>query len=88
VHPGGIKTNIARNQEEADGYDHEELANTFDRLARMSPEKAANVILRGVERGKARILVGVDAYLLDTMTRILGPAYQRITLRFSQRAGL
>jgi short-subunit dehydrogenase len=88
VHPGGIRTNIARNQEEANGYDHEELAQSFDRLARMSPEKAARVILRGVERGKARILVGADAYALDVMTRLLGPAYQRLTLRFSQRAGL
>jgi NAD(P)-dependent dehydrogenase (short-subunit alcohol dehydrogenase family) len=88
VHPGGIRTNIARNAEEADGYDHEELAKSFDRLARMSPEKAATIILRGVERGKARVLIGIDAYLLDTMTRVLGPAYQRVTLRFSQRAGL
>jgi hypothetical protein len=36
------------------------------------------VILRGVERGKARVLVGQNARVVDVVTRLLGRAYQRL----------
>ena len=88
VHPGGIATNIARNAEQADGRDHDELARSFDKLARTSPEKAAQVILKGVEKGRARVLIGADAHVLDAGVRILGPAYQRVVARFGDRLGL
>src|SRR5208337_3420709 len=45
VHPGGIKTAIARNATAAEGLDLDELAKLFDKLARTSPERAAQVIL-------------------------------------------
>jgi NAD(P)-dependent dehydrogenase (short-subunit alcohol dehydrogenase family) len=88
VHPGGIKTNIARNADQSEGRDHDELAGSFDKLARMTPEKAAKVILRGVERGRARVLVGADAVVLDTFVRLTGSWYQGLVLRFGKRAGL
>ena len=51
VHPGGIKTAIARNATAAEGLDPEELAKTFDkRLASTMPETAARIILDGVRR--------------------------------------
>src|ERR1700755_90710 len=59
VHPGGIKTAIARNATADEGIDSAELAKSFDKnLARTSPEKAAQIILNGVRRNKARVLVG------------------------------
>ena len=62
VHPGGIKTAIARNMETVEGLDKEELAQTFDKkLANTSPQKAARIILDGVRKNKARVLVGPDA---------------------------
>ena len=88
VHPGGIKTNIARNADQAESYDHDKLSKEFDKLAHMSPDKAARIILRGVERGRARVLIGWDAYALDAFVRIAGPAYQGITARFSKSRGL
>ncbi len=88
VHPGGIKTNIARNADQAAGRDHEKLSKEFDKLAHVSPEKAAKVILRGVERGKARVLIGWDAYALDTFVRVTGPAYQGLVARFGKSRGL
>jgi NAD(P)-dependent dehydrogenase (short-subunit alcohol dehydrogenase family) len=88
VHPGGIKTNIARNADQSDGRDHDELSKEFDKLARMSPEKAAKIILRGVERGRARVLIGMDAYFLDAFVRVAGPAYQGLAARFSKSRGL
>jgi NADP-dependent 3-hydroxy acid dehydrogenase YdfG len=79
VHPGGIKTAIARNATAAEGIDRDELANTFDkRLANTSPERAARIILEAVRKNKARVLVGPDAKALDIMVRLTGSGYQRI----------
>jgi NADP-dependent 3-hydroxy acid dehydrogenase YdfG len=82
VHPGGIKTAIARNATAAEGIDRDELAKTFDkRLANTSPERAARIILDAVRKNKARVLVGPDAKALDIMVRLTGSGYQRITGR-------
>ncbi|WP_040805514.1 SDR family NAD(P)-dependent oxidoreductase [Nocardia concava] len=75
VHPGGIKTNIARNgrvrkDPEGKGRTHEQMAAEFEAMAMTTPEKAAEIICRGVERGKARILVGADAYMFDILARV------------------
>jgi NADP-dependent 3-hydroxy acid dehydrogenase YdfG len=79
VHPGGIKTAIARNASAADGLDPEELAKLFDkRLARTSPERAAQIILDAVRKNKPRVLVGGDAKVLDVMVRLAGSRYQQL----------
>jgi NAD(P)-dependent dehydrogenase (short-subunit alcohol dehydrogenase family) len=88
VHPGGIRTNIARNSEQVEGRDHDKLAGSFDKLARTSPEKAASVILNGVENNKARVLIGADARVLDAFVRLTGAGYQRAVTAFSRRNGL
>ncbi|KRC66346.1 acetoin dehydrogenase [Aeromicrobium sp. Root236] len=88
VHPGGIKTNIARNAEQVEGLDHDRLAGSFDKLARTSPAKAAEVILKGVEKNKARVLIGADAWVLDKFVRLTGSGYQRAVSAFSKRNGL
>ena len=65
VHPGGIKTAIARNARDTASEDKAATAPLFDKkLARMTPEKAAEIIVDGMLAGKARVLVGVDAHLL------------------------
>ncbi len=79
VHPGGIKTAIARNATAAEGLDPEELAKVFDkRLARTSPERAAEIILDAVRKNKPRVLVGGDAKVLDVMVRLAGSRYQQL----------
>ncbi|CAJ1580763.1 SDR family NAD(P)-dependent oxidoreductase [[Mycobacterium] wendilense] len=79
VHPGGIKTAIARNATTAEGLDREALADQFDRkLARTTPERAATIILEAVRKKRARVLVGADAKILDVIVRITGSGYQRI----------
>lgn len=79
VHPGGIKTAIARNATAAEGLDPEQLAKLFDkRLAKTSPQRAAEVILDAVRKKRARVLVGTDAKLLDVMVRVAGPYYQQL----------
>ena len=79
VHPGGIKTAIVRNMETVEGLDKDELAQTFDKkLASTSPQKAAQIILDGVRRNRARVLVGPDAKALDLIVRVTGSGYQRL----------
>jgi NADP-dependent 3-hydroxy acid dehydrogenase YdfG len=79
VHPGGIKTAIARNATAAEGLDAAELASAFDkRMANTSPERAARIILAAVRKNKARVLVGPDAKALDLMVRLTGSGYQQL----------
>ncbi|BBX53517.1 MULTISPECIES: SDR family NAD(P)-dependent oxidoreductase [Mycolicibacterium] len=79
VHPGGIKTAIARNATAAEGLDPGELAKAFDaKLASTTPEKAAEVILDGVRKNKARILIGRDAKMFEIVIRAFGPHYQSL----------
>jgi NADP-dependent 3-hydroxy acid dehydrogenase YdfG len=79
VHPGGIKTAIARNATAADGVDPEAQARFFDkRLAITTPRRAAEIILDAVRKNKARVLVGPDAKALDLVVRLTGSGYQRL----------
>jgi NADP-dependent 3-hydroxy acid dehydrogenase YdfG len=79
VHPGGIKTAIARNGLTAEGVNGEAQSSFFDkRLANTSPRRAAEIILDGVRKNKARVLVGRDAVVLDLIVRITGSRYQRL----------
>lgn len=80
VHPGGVKTSIARNgrihSDPRDlGRSREELADEFEALVRTTPQRAAEIIHKGVDAGKARILVGPDAYLFDFLTRLTPSHY-------------
>jgi NADP-dependent 3-hydroxy acid dehydrogenase YdfG len=89
VHPGGVKTNIARNARfrgDPRGRDitHEQAAELFERLARTTPERAAEIIHRGVVSGKSRILVGADAYALDALAR-LAPTHYYAPLALLER---
>jgi NADP-dependent 3-hydroxy acid dehydrogenase YdfG len=79
VHPGGVKTAIARNGLTAEGVDPTAQAKFFDkRLASTTPQRAAEIILEAVRKNKARVLVGQDAVVLDLIVRITGSGYQRL----------
>ncbi|MFR9751081.1 SDR family NAD(P)-dependent oxidoreductase [Nocardia sp. 004] len=81
VHPGGIKTAVARNATYAEGVDVASAVATFDtKLALHTPEMAAKTILDGVRKGHGRVLVGWEAKLLDLFVRVTASAYQRITV--------
>jgi NADP-dependent 3-hydroxy acid dehydrogenase YdfG len=80
VHPGGVKTNIARNgrlhtDPRGLGRSREQIADEFEALVRTTPERAAEIIHKGVDAGKARILVGPDAYVFDFITRLTPTHY-------------
>ncbi|MDP3967050.1 MAG: SDR family NAD(P)-dependent oxidoreductase [Nocardioides sp.] len=86
VHPGGIKTGIARNARVSANEDKQATADLFDKkLARMTPEKAAEVIWAGVRKDKARVLVGADAHALHHLAKLTGSRYQDIIAKGSDR---
>jgi NADP-dependent 3-hydroxy acid dehydrogenase YdfG len=86
VHPGGIKTAIARNADAVAGEDTAALAAFFDqKLAHMSAESAAKSILRAVIGNRPRAVVGWDAKILDVLVRITGPGYQRLVALIAAR---
>ena len=90
VHPGGIKTAIARDGRIDDsvsdlGMDRERSADRFDKGAMTSPDKAAQTILRAVRADRRRALVGPDAYVFDWAVRLLPSAYQGLITRLTKR---
>ena len=83
VHPGGVKTNIARNARVdpslAATLGHPDAAaDEFDKMARTTPESAARQILLGVTRDRRRVLVGPDAAVIDLVSRLPAAASQRL----------
>jgi short-subunit dehydrogenase len=76
VHPGGIKTNIAKNMR----GDHAAAAN-FDRIARTTPERAAREILAAVKADRRRALIGNDANVIDFLSRLPGSFLHRVIAR-------
>ncbi|KAF0846187.1 SDR family NAD(P)-dependent oxidoreductase [Nocardia caishijiensis] len=86
VHPGGIKTAVARNATYAEGIDGANTASLFDKyLAIHSPEMAAQTITEGVRKGHARVLIGWEAKLLDVSVRFLASGYNRISAAVNGR---
>ncbi len=78
VHPGGIRTNIARNARAGAGADPSEVEKGiefFDKVARTLPENAADVIVRGVMTDKEKILIGSDAWVIDKIQRLMPVRY-------------
>lgn len=74
VHPGGIRTRIAENARAGAATrveDQVQARARFDQVVRTSPEKAAEVIVSGILRNKARILIGADAYQIDFVQRLM-----------------
>lgn len=86
VHPGGIKTGIARNSRVSAKEDKAATAELFDKkLARMTPERAAEIIVNGILKNKARVLVGIDAHAMHHMAKVLGSRYQDVVAKASQK---
>lgn len=75
VHPGGIKTNIVRNirnRIQGEGAPTaDDLAAGFDASAPTTADKAAQVILAGIKKDKARVLIGRDAFFVDILSRLM-----------------
>ena len=58
------------------------MAQQFESLARLTSEQAAAIILKGVKKNKAQILVGNDARVMALLERIFPTGYMKIFDRF------
>ncbi|HVK28976.1 MAG TPA: SDR family NAD(P)-dependent oxidoreductase [Nocardioides sp.] len=86
VHPGGIKTAIARSARVSEKEDQAATAKLFDeKLARMTPERAAEIIVKGITKNQARVLVGLDAHALHNFQKFTGSRYEDIIAVVSKR---
>jgi NAD(P)-dependent dehydrogenase (short-subunit alcohol dehydrogenase family) len=75
VLPGGVRTNIHRNARffkmANPDLCQEDTIECFERMASLTPEEAAQIIVKGMKKNRTRILVGRDAYFLDLMKRLM-----------------
>lgn len=91
VHPGGIKTNIARaskvhpSMAELGVDDSDAAKSRFERAFRVSADEAAETILRGVQKNARRVLIGTDARMIDLLQRLLPGSYHGVLARVSRR---
>ncbi|PRB81573.1 SDR family oxidoreductase [Pseudomonas sp. MYb185] len=81
VHPGGVATAIATSARSPDDASEEQKQQKLaraQRLLRMPPVRAAQIILRGIERDKPRVVVGNDARVLSWLERLMPVNYWRL----------
>ncbi|MEN0065202.1 MAG: SDR family oxidoreductase [Myxococcota bacterium] len=75
VHPGAVDTRIVADGRSGD--DDERRGNAISMLAGgLTPERAAEIVVRGLERGRSRILVGADAQWISRLHEFLPVSYR------------
>jgi NAD(P)-dependent dehydrogenase (short-subunit alcohol dehydrogenase family) len=91
VHPGFVRTAIAEHakvgQRAGDTLRKESLTR-FEKVARTDAPTAAAKILRGVESGKARVLIGPDAYFVDLWQRLKPASYWNLIAKQFEDPGI
>ncbi|MES2720103.1 MAG: SDR family NAD(P)-dependent oxidoreductase [Pseudomonadota bacterium] len=89
VHPGGIKTNIAKAARMDNSVNKLGLSTNstekFEKLFSTTADEAAAVIIKGVEKNARRVLIGKDAVAIDLMVRLFPSAYQKLVAMSSKR---
>lgn len=81
VHPGGVRTAISDSARAPAGVDEAEVARrraAMNKVLRMPPEQAGEIIVRGIEQRKSRVLVGVDARALSLLARLAPVSYWKL----------
>ena len=90
VHPGGIKTNIARASRQRLGGSwgfegQEQLAAQFDKLAKTTAEQAGQAIVRAILANQRKLLIGSDAVAIDAFQRLFSATYQKLIVFGARR---
>lgn len=88
VHPGGIKTGIARHARvvKEPNSQTQIIQDNFEDVAGTTAESAALQILNAVVKNKRRLLIGSDAKFLDWCQRHFPNHYHKIYQWFATRA--
>lgn len=88
VHPGGVATSIARSARLPAGITAEEAAHRrarADKLLRMPPERAGEIIVAGIERRRDRVIVGNDARIVMMLERLLPVSHMKLIVGASSK---
>jgi short-subunit dehydrogenase len=86
VHPGGVRTNIAKTARKGENAPEEDKRISpiiFDKVARTTPDEAAEIIFRGIRKKNPRILIGSDAAQMSAILRLFPKRYFKIMDRIS-----
>lgn len=86
VHPGGVLTNIARNSKIGENTPEEwknQGARFFDKVAKTSPDEAAETIVKGIKKRNPRILIGKDARAISSFARLFPKNYLGVIERIA-----
>ncbi len=78
VHPGGVRTNIAKSARIATSIseaERERGSARIERALRMPPERAGKIIVEAIARRQARVLVGADAKIASLIERVMPVSY-------------
>ena len=87
VHPGGVRTDIARNSRSYESEEqHQEKIARFDQIAGTSAERAARIIIRGMLKNRRRLLVGFDAVVIDGLSRLFPQKFPDLIGYFYRKA--
>ena len=64
------------------------MVNLFNnKLARITADKAADIVVKGIQKNKRRILVGLDAFILDWMHRLFPVSSVRLLGLITKKLG-
>jgi short-subunit dehydrogenase len=85
VYPGAVATNIMRRAHGDDIELLERISRWYDQNA-MLPERVAERIIRAVERGKPRLLIGAEVVLGDYLRRLMPETGNRLMVDTAIRA--
>lgn len=77
VHPGMIRTNIAKVSRCADSALQQRMVEWFERWGR-PPELVANKIVRAIETNRMRVLVTPETYVMDLFKRATPALAERV----------
>jgi len=89
VHPGGVATSIVENARVAKGVSAERMAQrraAAKRALRLPPEVAGEIIVKGIERRAARVIVGTDAKVISLLERFAPVSYWKVLVRLLRSA--
>lgn len=84
VFPGGINTNIIQNSEVAVASSVNQLRERLAFLL-LTPQKVARRILKGIGRNQTRLVLGIDAVVMDVLSRISPRLAPRMIYSFIDR---
>jgi len=91
VHPGFVRTAIAEHAkvgQRAGAALRTESLTRFEKVARTDAPSAVAKILRAVESGKARVLIGPDAYFADIWQRLKPASYWNLIAKQFEDPGI